>query len=887
MFIAAFIAQAMLGSSVEARVPERQKVDLLIVGGTESGWAAAIQAARMGIPHITIVHDGHWLGGQFTEQALACVDENKGVGKVGFGVPWHPMKRSFHRSGLFKELMDQIETHNLQKYGDRMPGRPYHGPSTFRPAEAEAIFRKMITPYVETGQIELIFGFYPDSAELSDDGTALRGLRFQSTNGDDSFSISARLTIDASDWGEAIQAAGAAFDCGPDPYERYKEPSAPRDLTAYPPNEMNPITWAMIVEKSERSEPIPRPANFDDRNYIRTSKLSLAGLGPLRWDRPAKLSSILHWPAAGQASPRQLSVYNVRRLIDGYTSHEGKTVILLNYMLGQDYPLERLPQRVIDALEATEPGASKKNIVKMTRQQREIVFEDARQHSLGVLYHLQTYVHDRADDKSHSFRRFQLSDEFGTVDRLPPKPYIRESLRLRAMYMMREQDGRNTDGPTKTSARESYASVMYPDAVAAWQFHYDFHRTGRAYLESEGNKGPWIDFEKPGRHTHFLSDRSVFPLRSLIPESVDGLIGAQKNVGYSSIVSAAIRLHDQCIHIGQAAGALAATCLDADVAPRDVPFNRELLRQLQASLCRRHDDGQPMLLWPYRDLHSDHPDFEAINLLSVRGIIPLNRRQVDFQPDQDAAMSWRLEIAERTSDRLPLKRTLAVPRQKMSRGQFATLWWKQIKDLPDLPFVRQSPDDADGDGIKDRNDPLPFDSRNGTLPEPVRPPDTDGLPDATGVKDAPVDSESWFVDFGGRSKQASKRLIDFGNRFEEQRGYGWKREIRNNIRRRQIFDESCRDTFVFTRTGDTWELAVPDGRYRVTICVGDAGHTQPGQTVSIERQALIEAEDTAPGWFLERTREVVISDGRLTVELGPQKPGTNSCLNWLQVQRVH
>src|SRR5688572_9550428 len=71
--------------------------DLLIVGGTESGWAAAIQAARMGVKSIAIVHDGEWLGGQYTEQALACVDENKGVGKVGWGVDWNPMKRSFHR----------------------------------------------------------------------------------------------------------------------------------------------------------------------------------------------------------------------------------------------------------------------------------------------------------------------------------------------------------------------------------------------------------------------------------------------------------------------------------------------------------------------------------------------------------------------------------------------------------------------------------------------------------------------------------------------------------------------------------------------------------------------------------------------------------------------
>jgi hypothetical protein len=288
-------------------------------------------------------------------------------------------------------------------------------------------------------------------------------------------------------------------------------------------------------------------------------------------------------------------------------------------MLGQDYPLERLPKHVVDALEATQRGASRKNIALMSRQQRNIIFDDARRHSLCMLYHLQTFVHDRADDTTNSFRSFRLSDEFGTPDRLPPKPYIRESLRLKAMYMMREQDGRNADGPTKQAARERMARVMYPDGVFCWQFHYDFHRTGRAYLKDEGNQGPWIDFEKPGRHTHHVSDRSVFPLRSLIPERMNGLLGAQKNVGYSSIVGAAIRLHDQCIAIGQAAGATAAVSLRESIDPRSIPYDRDLLEEVRDGLCKEAGPGTAMLLWPYRDLAPADDAFVAINRLAAMG----------------------------------------------------------------------------------------------------------------------------------------------------------------------------------------------------------------------------------------------------------------------------
>jgi len=264
----------MLSGSLSAG--ETIHADLLIVGATESGWAAAIQAARLGVKSVVIVHDGEWFGGQFTEQALACVDENKGVGKVGWGVDWHPMKRSFHRSGLFLELMDQIEAFNTEKYGSPMPGRPFHGPSTFRPAEAEAIFRRIIRPYLDSGQIRFITNHYPVAADLEDDNTRLTALHFASTDSRQPMTeprpelhIHAPLTIDASDWGDVIQVSGAACECGPDPKSRYHEPSAPEDLSNNPHNEMNPITWPMIIEETDQESVIPRPPHFDNRSFAR------------------------------------------------------------------------------------------------------------------------------------------------------------------------------------------------------------------------------------------------------------------------------------------------------------------------------------------------------------------------------------------------------------------------------------------------------------------------------------------------------------------------------------------------------------------------------------------------------------------------------------------
>ncbi|MCA9061888.1 MAG: FAD-dependent oxidoreductase [Planctomycetaceae bacterium] len=877
--------------------------DVLIAGATESGWAAAIQAAQLGVPSITIVHDSTWVGGQFTEQALACVDENKGVGKVGWGVDWHPMKRSFHRSGLFRRLMDEIESFNELKYGDPMPGRPFHGPSTFRPAEAEAIFRQLLQPCIDSGQVQLITGHYPLTAEVDRSGERprLTAVQFAAVNGADIgttpvLRVVAPVTIDATDWGEVIQVSGAPCEYGPDLQSRYQEPSAPRTLDDSPPNEMNPITWAMIVEDAGEESPIPLPDRFDDRCFPRATHLSRTAFGRLNWDRPVSTGGILHWPDSGRESGRQLSVLTVRRIVDGSTAKTGQTVALMNYMLGQDYPLERLPAHVAIALEQTEVGASEKNIVQMTRAQRQIIYDDAKRHSLCVLYHMQNFVHQHAPDTTNSLRHFRLSSEFGTPDHLPQKPYIREALRLQAMYMMREQDGRNADGLTKDAARERFARVLYPDGIFCWQFHYDFHNTGRAWLKDEGDTGPWVDYEKPGRHTHHVSDRSLFPLRSLVPVEMDGLLGAQKNLGYSSIVCAAIRLHDQGIATGQAAGAIAAVCRQRHVQPREIADDRALLEQVRHALCGSDGLSDHLLLFPFRDLSPDDPSFVAVNRMAVAGCLPVNVRDVDFRATEAADESWMQSVIQTTAaqfeDTDVAEQILSSAVRSMtsgrdtpaSRGEFCQVCWSAVQHLPFRKWVRLSEKDADLDGIPDVDDPTPFIPGEPVIWEIEQPgPETDGLPAVSREQEGNAEVRR-FNFCGPPTKQVEGYAADHGSVFSDDIGFGWDHSVTENWRERGVYPEAIRDTFLFTRDHAIWECRVPDGRWHVSLCVGDSGHEQTGQRVSVEGQEVVVDQSTAAGHFFEVDVAVDVRDGRLTVELGPQTPGHNTCINWLHIR---
>jgi hypothetical protein len=82
--------------------------DLLIVGGDEAGCAAAVQAARLGVPRIVLVNDLEWLGGQFCTQGIGPLDEWTIVeGK----------RVNFPRSGLFLEIVERVRAHKRTTYG--------------------------------------------------------------------------------------------------------------------------------------------------------------------------------------------------------------------------------------------------------------------------------------------------------------------------------------------------------------------------------------------------------------------------------------------------------------------------------------------------------------------------------------------------------------------------------------------------------------------------------------------------------------------------------------------------------------------------------------------------------------------------------------------------
>ena len=580
--------------------------DLLIVGGNESACAAAVQASRLGVQRIVLVNDIDWLGGQFSAEGVGVVDEWTTVdGK----------RADFPRSGLFREVAQRIEETNRRKYGTPTPGNSFCGRLTIEPADAEGIFESLLA--TEGNHVRIERGWEPTSVLLDDN--RVTGVTF--TRGHEQLQVTARLTIDASDWGDVIRLSGAAWNAGPDAKARFDEPSAPEVIDGNNRREMNPLTYCVTLRDAGKSSETPEPPGYDARRYLGATSATSAPFKALGWPKGTLMMNV---PAfadttheAGPYSP-PVNVYTHRRLVDarhlGFPAGTEKT--FLNWPT-QDYPLDRWPKAVADALDNTEPGASQKNLVALTPTQRRIVFADAKQHAIGFFHYLQTV--------SPEFRRLELTDEYGTPDHLPPKPYVREGLRLEALTMLREQD-------IRTAHEEPHwAKLMPEDGVFGFQFNIDFHPTRRVFLNDDP-AGPWATIHTATRNWSTHTDRAMFPLGGLIPIERDGLLGASKNIGVSSVVQSALRLHGQMMLCGQASATVAWEALRLRIQPRTVAKDPKRVTVVQRALVK-----SGVLIWPFHDLDPAADYFEAVNLLTVRGILVPDADSVKFQPEKEAS----------------------------------------------------------------------------------------------------------------------------------------------------------------------------------------------------------------------------------------------------------
>ena len=140
-------------------------------------------------------------------------------------------------------------------------------------------------------------------------------------------------------------------------------------------------------------------------------------------------------------------------------------------------------------------------------------------------------------------------------------PYIREARRIKAMFTVTEEHvGKENHKLTtgKTKATEFY------DSVGISYYRIDLHPSfgGDNYIDVDS-----LPFQ--------------IPLGALIPQRVDNVLPACKNIGTTHITNGCYRLHPVEWSIGEAVGMLLAYAKEKNVLPRTVRENRTLLPDFQ------------------------------------------------------------------------------------------------------------------------------------------------------------------------------------------------------------------------------------------------------------------------------------------------------------------
>ena len=204
------------------------------------------------------------------------------------------------------------------------------------------------------------------------------------------------------------------------------------------------------------------------------------------------------------------------------------------------------------------------------------------------------------------------TDIMDTPDGLAKFPYIREARRIKALRTVVEQD-------VSVAFQNGPRAAHLADSVGVGWYPIDIHRAGPDDVGISCRTRPF-----------------QIPLGALIPVRISNLLAAAKNIGTTHITNGCFRLHPVEWNIGEAAGALAAFCLDSGRSAAAVHADAKSRSAFQKSLLA---EGVP-LAWLV-DVGVDHPGFAAVQSLAMKGH-GLRPDDLRFHPaDSLSADEWK------------------------------------------------------------------------------------------------------------------------------------------------------------------------------------------------------------------------------------------------------
>ena len=521
--------------------PRERETDILIVGGGTGGCAAAMAAASLN-RRVLLTEETDWIGGQLTQQAVPP-DENRWIESHGC------TRRYRHYRTLVR-----------QYYREHYPLTPRARMNTALNPGQGGVSRLCHEFRVGLAVLEQQLA-YPRSRGLADvllrtvavaahtDGDIMRAVTLRDLDTGAETIVHAKYVLDATELGDLLPLAGVEYVSGAESQAETGEPHAAAGPAQ--PDNVQGFTYCFPIAFDPTpgaSYVIDKPAQYARwRDYVPQTRPAWTGkLFDWTHPSPITLEPRPRCLFAEEATGPGQSLWLYRRIVHSGHYPEG--------LMPHEVTLVNWPQ--VDYFEG--------NIIDKPAEEVARYLEDAKQMALSFMYWLQNEAPRRDGGTGYS-GLYLRPDMVGTADGLAKYPYIRESRRIKALFTVTEEHvGAEARGIKRGQPGEG---EPFPDSVGIGSYRIDLH-------PSSGLDN-YIDVDSlPFR----------IPLGSLLPVRVRNFLPACKNLGVTHITNGCYRLHPVEWNIGEAAGLLAAHCLEQGLEPHQVRENQTHLKAFQ-SLC--------------------------------------------------------------------------------------------------------------------------------------------------------------------------------------------------------------------------------------------------------------------------------------------------------------
>ena len=511
----------LTGITHAADADRAAQADVIVYGATPGGFCAAIAAAREGAK-VTLLEPTSHVGGLSTGGLSHC-DSNQ-------------MRRE-SLTGLFEEWHRRI----VKDYVDRGQPMPYD-PMNKTPGirwifEPHVAMRVTQTMLKEAG-VTVVTQCQLNHVEMT--GTRIAGLR--TSQG----SFTAKTFIDGTYEGDLMAAAGVSWVIGREGRAEYGEALAGKrhpkptmaidgfdatrrplplitgvDAGAEEAGDRNVMTYSFrlcLTRDPANLVPIPEPTKYDPAKFELVRRALKAGVRGIGFDL---------YPLPGKK-------------LDGNNSIGGQ--ISLGLVGGSN------TWHQADAAE------------------RARLWEAHKQYTLEFLHFLRTDPAVPAKLQAEYASLGLCKDEFTTSAYFPPALYVRESRRLKGLYVLTQKD--IIDSPAKD------------DPIAISSFPIDSHDCQRVALKGGGvvNEGTIFPVRVPDTGVGYAYQ---VPYRAILPRPEQcGNLLVPVALGSTHVAMSSLRIEGAWMAIGQASGVAAALSAKRGVNVQDLPYSELRTRLL-------------------------------------------------------------------------------------------------------------------------------------------------------------------------------------------------------------------------------------------------------------------------------------------------------------------